>query len=71
MKFWVFLAAAICLAGCGSTTSQRGLSGAGIGAGIGLIAGPPGVAAGAAIGAGVGALTEKDDIYLGEPLWKE
>ncbi len=36
---------------------------------MGLLGGPVGVAAGAALGAGTGILTDKDDIYLGEPVW--
>lgn len=66
----VFVAAvALACAACGTTNSQRGLSGAALGAGIGLLGGPIGVAAGAAIGAGAGILTDEDDIYLGEPVW--
>jgi hypothetical protein len=58
------------LAACGSQPIDRGASGAGIGAGIGLIAGPIGVATGALIGGGVGLLTTEDTIDLGEPVWR-
>lgn len=58
------------LAACGSQPVDRGASGAGIGAGIGLIAGPVGVLTGALIGGGVGLLTDEDDVDLGEPVWR-
>ena len=62
--------AAALLAGCGTTPEDRTLSGAGIGAGIGLLAGPPGVLVGAAIGGASGAVTDPDTVNLGTPLWK-
>jgi uncharacterized membrane protein len=64
------------LSACGSSTSDRALSGAGIGAGVGavggLMVGDPvkGAAVGAAVGAGTGALTNKKQIDLGKPAWK-
>lgn len=64
-----FLGAA--LSACGTTVGDRGLSGAGIGAGIGLIAGPPGAVVGGAIGAVAGAATQPDDVYLGDPVWRQ
>lgn len=71
-------AAALALAACGSTREDRGLSGAGMGAAggaaIGAFFGPGGALVGAAIGAGAGgaggALTKREDIYLGEPVWR-
>jgi len=65
------------LSACGSTTGDRGLSGAGIGAAggtaVGLFTGL-GVVEGALIGAGAGGLTgvltDEDDIDLGKPFWK-
>jgi hypothetical protein len=60
---------------CGSSTSDRALSGGGIGAGVGLVGGAllgapvEGALIGGAVGAGTGALTDKDDIDLGEPVW--
>ena len=63
--------AAVILSGCGTATGDRGLSGAGIGAGIGLIGGPPGVVLGGAIGAGVGMVTRPSQINLGRPAWKD
>jgi osmotically inducible lipoprotein OsmB len=71
------LAAALLLAACGSSKTERGLSGAGIGAGVGAagsaITGGSilgGAALGGAAGAATGVLTDEDDVDLGEPLWK-
>jgi len=58
------------LAGCGTTKGDRGLSGAGIGAGIGIIGGPPGMVVGGAVGAVVGLATRPDQINLGRPVWR-
>jgi osmotically inducible lipoprotein OsmB len=64
----------IALAGCGETTGDRALSGAGIGAGVGaiggLMVGAP--LQGAAIGAaaGTGALTSPSQVDLGRPVWR-
>ena len=58
------------LCGCGTTMGDRGLSGAGIGAGIGLIGGPPGVIVGGVVGAGVGMVSSPRKIDLGRPLWR-
>jgi len=55
------------VAGCGTMPTERGVTGAGIGATIGLIGGPPGVLIGAAIGGTVGATTTKEDIDIGDP----
>lgn len=54
---------------CGDTRTERGLTGAGIGAAGGVLLGPPGLIAGAAAGATTGVLTERDDLYLGRPVW--
>jgi len=61
---------AVLLAGCGTTKGDRGLSGAGIGAGIGIIGGPPGIVVGAAAGAVVGMATTPTQINLGRPVWR-
>jgi hypothetical protein len=58
------------LSGCGTAAGDRGLSGAGIGAGIGVIGGPPGVLLGGVIGAGVGMVSKPSQINLGRPAWK-
>jgi hypothetical protein len=68
-KFGAIAVFATLLVGCGTTDGDRGLSGAGIGAGVGVLGGPPGVVAGALIGAGVGMVTEPDKVNLGEPVW--
>ena len=66
----------LALGACGSSTSDRALSGAGIGAGVGLLGGAlvgapiEGAVIGGAVGAGAGALTRDDQINLGRPLWR-
>jgi hypothetical protein len=71
MKAFAIACLAVSLAACGTATGDRGLSGAGIGAGIGIIGGPPGIVLGGAIGAGVGMVTRPDTINLGRPAWKK
>jgi osmotically inducible lipoprotein OsmB len=70
-------AAALVLAACGSSKTERGLSGGAIGAGVGAagsaITGGSmlgGAALGGAAGAATGVLTDEDDVDLGEPVWK-
>jgi hypothetical protein len=66
----------IALSACGSTTSDRALSGAAIGAGAGAVGGAllgspiEGALIGGAVGAGVGAISDQGDIDLGRPLWR-
>lgn len=68
--------AVLSLTGCGSSTSERAISGAGIGAGVGALGGfmvgapLEGALIGGAVGAGTGALTTQDQIDLGRPIWK-
>lgn len=69
---------ALVLAGCGTTRSDRALSGAGIGAGVGAVGGAvtggsavTGAIVGGAAGAAVGALTNRRDLNLGEPPWRD
>ncbi|MEQ8355935.1 MAG: YMGG-like glycine zipper-containing protein [Kiloniellaceae bacterium] len=71
------VSAALALSACGSTTGDRGLSGAGIGAAAGTAVGAVtglGIVEGALIGAGAGgltgALTDEDTINLGKPWWE-
>jgi hypothetical protein len=64
------LLTAVALSACGTTTEDRALSGAGIGAGVGLLGGPVGVIVGGAAGATAGAVTDRDDVNLGDPVWK-
>ncbi len=69
-------AAALLLAGCGTSTGDRLASGAAIGAAggaaIGALAGNPaaGAAAGAIAGGAVGAVTDPCDLNLGDPVWR-
>lgn len=65
------------LAACGSTKSDRALSGAGLGAaagaGAGALAGgsmTTGAVIGGAAGAAAGALTDEEDVNLGKPVWR-
>lgn len=68
--------AAFPLGGCGYRTSDRAISGGGIGAGVGalggLMVGAPleGALIGGAVGAGTGALTSPNQINLGRPIWR-
>ncbi len=61
------------LAACGTSKTERALSGGAIGAGAGAVGGAltggspwAGAAIGGAAGAATGALTDKDDIDLGD-----
>lgn len=67
---------ALPLAACGSGQGDRALSGGGVGAGVGaagaaLTGGSllGGAILGGAAGAATGALTDEDDIDLGDPVW--
>lgn len=66
----------LALGGCGSSTSDRALSGGGIGATVGLVGGAlvgaplTGAVVGGAVGAGAGALTDENQIDLGRPVWR-
>ncbi len=72
-----FVALAFLLAACGSTPSDRTLSGAGLAAAGGAVLGAvtglgiaEGIVLGAAIGGLTGFLTDESKIDLGKPLWK-
>ena len=64
------------LAACGTNTTDRALSGGGIGAGAGLLGGAlvghpvEGALLGGAGGAAAGGLTKSSDVDLGKPVWK-
>ena len=69
---------AFMLSACGSTTEERGVSGAGIGAAAGAVIGAvtglsivQGVVIGAAAGGLTGVLTDEETIDLGDPVWKK
>ena len=73
---YVALAFALLLAACGSSTTDRGLSGGAIGAGVGAAGSAVtggsvlgGAALGGAAGAATGVLTDEDDVDLGDPAW--
>lgn len=68
--------ACLLLAACGQSKTDRALSGAGIGAATGAVGGSllggsagSGALIGGAVGAAAGALTDKDDLDLGDPIW--
>ena len=71
------LAVPLLVAGCGTSTFDRSLTGGALGAlagaGTGALIGPLGVGAGALIGAGAGAaaggLTHPDQVNLGRPVY--
>jgi osmotically inducible lipoprotein OsmB len=64
------------LSACGTTTTDRALSGAGIGAATGAVGGAllgsPGTGAliGGAAGAAVGGLSSPNTVNLGKPWWR-
>jgi hypothetical protein len=64
------------LAACGDNPMDRGLSGAGMGAGAGLIGGLlvnsplEGALIGAAVGGAAGALTQRNQLDFGRPMWR-
>jgi hypothetical protein len=71
-------AAMLVLGACGTSQSDRALSGAGLGAGAGAALGAVtggnvvgGAVLGGAAGAAAGALTDKDDVNLGKPAWRK
>jgi osmotically inducible lipoprotein OsmB len=67
---------ALLLAGCGTTTQDRAISGGALGAAggaaAGALAGSPAAGAliGGAGGAAAGALTNPSQVDLGRPAWK-
>jgi osmotically inducible lipoprotein OsmB len=72
----VLIAASATLGGCGSSKSDRAISGGAIGAGVGAAGGAltgntlGGALLGGAAGAATGALTDEDQINLGKPAWR-
>ena len=66
------------LSACGSSKTDRALSGGAIGAGVGAVGSSAtggsavtGGLIGGAVGAAAGAMTDEDDIDLGEPVWRD
>lgn len=77
VKIITVVSAMSLLAACGESKGDRALSGAGLGAATGAAAGAitgGSVGTGALIGAGVGAaggaLTDKEDVNFGKPIWR-
>ena len=75
-SFSVSALLALMLAACGTSTTDRALSGGGIGAAAGagtaaVTGGSPitGGLLGGAAGAAIGGLTDEDDVNLGDPVW--
>jgi hypothetical protein len=70
------VSALLILGACGTSTTDRALSGGGIGAATGAVGGAllgaplAGAAIGGAVGAGAGALTSPDQVNLGKPAWR-
>ena len=68
---------ALAMAGCGTTTGDRVVSGAGIGAAGGAVIGAmtgswaTGAAIGALGGGALGAATDPCDLDLGTPYWRD
>jgi hypothetical protein len=67
----------LALSACGTTTADRALSGGGIGAATGAVAGAilggPVLGAallGGAVGAATGAVTDRSNVDLGKPVWR-
>lgn len=77
IKLLALAVASLSLAACGSSPTDRTVSGAGIGAGTGAAIGAifggigaiPGALIGGAVGGGTGLVTNQNDINLGEPVW--
>jgi hypothetical protein len=66
----------LALGACGTSTTDRAISGGAMGAGAGAVGGAllgnpaAGALIGGAVGAGAGALTDSDQINLGKPIWR-
>lgn len=71
--------AVIGLAGCGTSSQDRFVSGAGLGAGTGAVAGAligglaPGTGAliGGLAGGAAGVMTSPNQVYMGRPIWRQ
>lgn len=66
----------LALGACGTSTTDRAVSGGAIGAGAGAVGGAligspvAGAVLGGAAGAAAGAVTDSDDVDLGKPIWR-
>ena len=77
-RFLTITILTVALAGCGTSKTDRAVSGAGIGAAAGAVGGAlvggsaaTGAVVGGAAGAAAGALTDESDVDLGDPVWKK
>jgi osmotically inducible lipoprotein OsmB len=77
IRLTIAMCIVLLLTACGSTKSDRALSGAGLGAAGGALAGGlaggsgvTGAVIGGAAGAAAGALTDESDVNLGKPVWR-
>jgi hypothetical protein len=77
LSLFAVVAGTLALGACGTTTTDRALSGAGIGAGVGaagsaVTGGSPltGALLGGAVGGAAGGLTNSEQFDLGKPIWK-
>ncbi len=78
MKPLVFaLCSVLILGGCGTSRTDRALSGGAIGAGVGALGSSVtggstagGALIGGAVGAAAGGLTNEQDFDLGKPVWR-
>lgn len=68
----------LAVSGCGTMPEERAISGAGIGAATGAVMGAvtslavgPGALIGALGGGLVGAMTNRNQVNMGEPVWKQ
>lgn len=77
LSMTIATALALSISACGSSTSDRAISGGALGAGVGAVGSSltggsavTGALVGGAVGAGAGALTKEKDVNLGKPLWR-
>ncbi|WP_435641324.1 YMGG-like glycine zipper-containing protein [Micavibrio aeruginosavorus] len=78
LRLIIYSGLVIILSACGTSTSDRAISGGAIGAGVGAVGSSvtggsalTGAVIGGAVGAAAGGLTDEDDIDLGKPVWRK
>ncbi|HVY90853.1 MAG TPA: hypothetical protein VG942_18445 [Hyphomonadaceae bacterium] len=71
MKRTLVILAAFAAASCGTIPSDRAISGALIGGGVGVITGGVGLAVGAILGGSAGYVMTPEQINLGAPIWRK
>jgi osmotically inducible lipoprotein OsmB len=73
----VMMIAVLEVTGCGTSRGDRSLTGMGVGAGTGALVGAlfggvgllPGALIGGGVGGATGAVTNRDQLDLGDPIW--